>query len=112
MSTNETYRQIAINRGGLDSADVFVVRNGPDIDRFKPVVPNKGLKKGKQFLVGYVGTMGAQEGLDTLLSVALCIATRGRRDVHFICVGGGPALDDLRAMCTDMNLDDTVVIEL
>lgn len=108
MSTNETYRQVAINRGGMNSTDVFVVRNGPDIDRFRPVAPNDDLKKGKQFLVGYVGTMAIQEGIDILLKVACSIQTRGRRDVHFICVGGGPGLDDLRAMCASMHLDDTV----
>jgi glycosyltransferase involved in cell wall biosynthesis len=108
MSTNETYRQIAINRGRLDPEDVFVVRNGPDINEFNLVPADHDLKKGKKFLVGYVGTMAAQEGLDLLLEVANIIKRRGRKDVYFICVGGGPELEELRSMCADMGLTDTV----
>ena len=52
--------------------------------------------------------MSVQEGLDILLDVALNIKTRGRRDVHFTCVGGGPGLSGLRQMMKDMDLEDTV----
>ena len=62
MATNRSYRELAINRGGLDPEDVFVVRNGPDLETFKPVPPNAALKHGKAYLVGYVGTMSVQEG--------------------------------------------------
>lgn len=108
MSTNETYRDIAISRGGVDPADVFVVRNGPDIERFKAVAPVPYLKKGKAHLIGYVGTMAVQEGLDVLLQVAANIRNRGRNDVQFVCIGGGPELADLRTMCTAMGLDEMV----
>jgi glycosyltransferase involved in cell wall biosynthesis len=66
------------------------------------------LKHGKAFLVGYVGTMSIQEGLDILLEVALNIKTKGRSDVHFTCVGGGPGLAALRKMVLDMGLSDMV----
>ena len=56
MSTNESYREIAITRGQKAPTDVFVVRNGPDLQTFKPVPPNPGLKYGKRYLVGYVGS--------------------------------------------------------
>jgi len=108
MSTNESYRQVAIKRGGVHSDDVFVVRNGPDIERFKPVAARPELKKGSKYLVGYVGTMAAQEGLDILLQVAQCVQTQRPGEVRFICVGGGPALDELRVMCSKMGLDGIV----
>lgn len=108
ISTNESYKQLAVARGGMDPDDVFVVRNGPDLDTFKPVPPNPALKYGKPFLVGYVGTMSIQEGLDILLDVALYIRNSGRHDVHFTCVGGGPGLAGLRQMVKDKGLEDTV----
>ena len=108
MATNESYKQLAVNRGRLAPEDVFVVRNGPDLDTFKPVPPNPSLKYGKPFLVGYVGTMSIQEGLDILLEVALHIKNLGRNDVHFTCVGGGPGLPLLRQMVIDKNLQNTV----
>lgn len=108
MATNESYRALAISRGGLDPQDAFVVRNGPDLATFKLVPPQPALKYGKPYLVGYVGTMSIQEGLDILLDVALHIKTQGRRDVHFTCVGGGPGLAGLRQMVKDKNLEGTV----
>ncbi len=108
MATNNSYRQLAIERGGLAPQDVFVVRNGPDLDAFRPVPAKIGLKYGKPFLVGYVGTMSTQEGLDILLDVALHLKNQGRRDIHFTCVGGGPGLGGLRRMVQDKGLQDTV----
>ena len=108
MTTNSSYRDLAVTRGGLDPADVFIVRNGPDRETFKAVAPKPALKYGKPYLVGYVGTMSIQEGLDILLDVALRIKNLGRNDIHFTCVGGGPALSELRTMAKDKNLEDTV----
>jgi glycosyltransferase involved in cell wall biosynthesis len=108
MATNNSYRELAIARGGLDPRNVFVVRNGPDLKTFRPVSPDPSLKYGKKFLVGYVGTMSIQEGLDILLDVAQHIKSMGRRDVHFTCVGGGPGLPSLRKMLQEKNLGDMV----
>ncbi len=108
MSTNHSYADLAVTRGGLDPRDVFVVRNGPDSKKFKAVVPKLALKYNKPYLVGYVGTMSIQEGLDILLEVALHIKKMGRYDIHFTCVGGGPGLSGLRKMVQDMGLLDIV----
>jgi glycosyltransferase involved in cell wall biosynthesis len=108
MATNHSYRELALTRGGLAPEDIFIVRNGPDLESFKAVPPNPALKHGKRNLVAYVGTMSIQEGLDILLDVALHIKNMGRRDVHFTCVGGGPGLAGLRQMVKDKNLEETV----
>ena len=108
MATNRSYADLAVNRGGLDPKDVFVVRNGPDLRTFKAVAPIPALKHGKSFLVGYVGTMSVQEGLDILLDVALHLKNMGRRDIHFTCVGGGPGLEGLRKMVREKDLTDMV----
>ena len=108
IATNNSYRDLAVTRGGMAADDVFVVRNGPDLNTFKLVPAIPALKYGKRFLVGYVGTMSIQEGLDILLDVALHIKNRGRRDVHFTCVGGGPSLAGLRKMVTEKDLGEMV----
>jgi glycosyltransferase involved in cell wall biosynthesis len=108
MSTNRSYGDLAVARGGLNPADVFIVRNGPDSKTFKAVPSKPALKYKKPFLVGYVGTMSIQEGLDILLDVALYIKNRGRNDVHFTCVGGGPGLAGLQKMVQEKQLEDTV----
>jgi len=108
IATNRSYQDLAITRGGIAPEDVFVVRNGPDLNTFKAVPPIADLKHGKRYLVGYVGTMSIQEGLDILLDVALHIKKLGRTDIHFTCVGGGPGLAALRKMTTEKQLDDIV----
>lgn len=108
MSTNNSYRDIAISRGGVHKEDVFVVRNGPDPNTFKAVAPNPARKFGKRYLVGYVGNMDAQEGLDILVDVAHRFKSNGRDDVHFTCVGGGPGLPMLRRLTSERNVDDMV----
>jgi glycosyltransferase involved in cell wall biosynthesis len=108
IATNNSYKELAISRGRHDPNEVFVVRNGPDLETFKAVPPNPTLKYGKSYLVGYVGNMSIQEGLDILLDVAQHIKTSGRRDIHFTCIGGGPGLVGLRKLTQDMGLDDVV----
>ena len=108
MATNESYRNTAISRGRLLPENVFVVRNGPDVDTFKPVPPNPALKHGKRYLIGYVGNMNFQDGLDILLDVAKRVKYSGRDDVHFTCVGRGPELKTLQQMAQRMGLQDTV----
>jgi glycosyltransferase involved in cell wall biosynthesis len=108
ISTNDSYENIALDRGGMAPEDVFVVRNGPDLNTFKAVPPNPILKYGRRYLVGYVGTISVQEGLDILLDVAEHIKNLGRHDVYFTCVGGGPGLAGLREMVERRRLEDMI----
>jgi len=108
IATNDSYKRLAMTRGEKAPEDVFVVRNGPDLDIFKAVAPNPSLKHGKPYLVGYVGNMSIQEGLDILLDVALYLKNQGRGDIHFTCVGGGPGLAGLRKLVEEKDLKGTV----
>jgi glycosyltransferase involved in cell wall biosynthesis len=108
IATNDSYRRIAIERGGMKPEDVFVVRSGPDISRLKPVPPVDSWRNGRRYLVGYVGVMGEQEGIDLLLETVAVLVARGRTDIQFCLVGGGPSLADLRARCARQGLDPYV----
>lgn len=109
IATNESYRRIAIERGGKRPEDVFVVRSGPDLSKVKPVAPVDSWRNGRRFLVGYVGVMGAQEGIDLLLeAVRHIVFDRGRTDVQFALVGGGSSLEEMKALSTRLGLADYV----
>ncbi len=109
IATNQSYRTIAIERGRMASDKVFVVRSGPDLSRFKAVPPDASHRRGRRYLIGYVGVMGEQEGIDLLLEAAVeLVHRRGRQDVQFCLVGGGPSLDRLRAMAIEMDVGDHV----
>ena len=59
---------------------VWVVKSYPDLDRFKRREPHPSLKQGFEFLVGYVGVMGKQDGVDLLIRAMshLVIQSAGR----------------------------------
>ncbi|MDI3338691.1 glycosyltransferase family 4 protein [Defluviimonas aestuarii] len=98
IATNESYAEIARRRGGMAAEDVFVVRSGPKIEKLEVRPPKSELKKGAKFLIGYVGVIGQQEGLDLLVETAQHLTgPMGRTDVHFGIVGGGPALEEVQA---------------
>lgn len=109
IATNGSYRQIAIARGRLHADDVFVVRSGPDLTRLRPIEPDDSLRRGRRYLVAYVGVMGKQEGIDLLLrSVAHIVHGRGRQDVQFCLVGGGTEVDAMRTYARALKVGDFV----
>ena len=105
LATNESYRRIAVARGGMPAERVFVVRSGPSIERMKILPPDEALKQGRKYLVGYVGVMGRQEGIDQLLhAVAHMVHDLRRSDVHFGLVGGGTSLEEMRALAAELGV--------
>jgi glycosyltransferase involved in cell wall biosynthesis len=106
IATNESYKRIAVERGGMAPERVFVVRSGPSLERMRILPPDENLKKGRKFLVGYVGVMGKQEGIDYLLRAAAHIVhDRGRRDVHFGLVGGGTSLEEMKRLAAELGVE-------
>ena len=109
IATNESYRRIALTRGGMDPDKVFVVRSGPSLERMKIQKPDEKLRQGKKHLVGYVGVMGKQEGIDLLLqAVRSLVFDFQRKDVQFGIVGGGTSLEEMKALARDLGVADYV----
>jgi glycosyltransferase involved in cell wall biosynthesis len=109
IATNNSYREIAMSRNSMAHEKVFVVRSGPDLTLLNPVAPNPAWKNGRRFLVGYVGVMGEQEGIDLLLEAALHIVrSLGREDIQFCLVGNGPSYAKIKVAAAQMQLQDYV----
>ena len=105
--TNESYKQIAISRGGMKEDKVFVLRSGPKLERLKITPAKSEIKRGRRFMVGYVGVIGQQEGIEYLLKAAKYIKEELHRDdIFWGVVGGGPHLEALRKQSHEMGLDD------
>lgn len=103
IATNGSYREIAIRRGKMKPDQVAVVRSGPALDRLTSSKGDLKYKKNRKFLVGYVGVIGQQEGLDLLLESVKHLVTR-RTDVQFAVIGGGTELEKVKAMSSEMGL--------
>jgi glycosyltransferase involved in cell wall biosynthesis len=107
--TNESYRRVALERGGRPKASVTVVRTGPDPDALRRRAPVPGLKQGRKYLGCYLGVMGPQDGVDLLLrSLHVLVYEQGRRDCQFALLGFGDCLDSLRRLASELQLDDWV----
>ncbi|MEV3855819.1 glycosyltransferase family 4 protein [Streptomyces sp. NPDC050095] len=109
LATNESYRDVAIRRGGQRPEDVFVVRSAPAIERFQPVPPEPELKRGKPHLLCYLGVMGPQDGVDyALRALAKLRDACGRTDWHAVFVGSGDAFDSMVELSRELGLSDQV----
>lgn len=109
IATNESYRDIALGRGGKRPEEVFVVRSGPDLSRFALRPADPAWRGGARFLVGYVGVMGEQEGIDLLLAaVRELVHVRGRTDFRFMLIGGGPAVPEMKRLAAEMGVAEYV----
>ncbi|GAA1271773.1 MULTISPECIES: glycosyltransferase family 4 protein [Streptomyces] len=109
LATNESYRDVAMLRGGRRPEDVFVVRSAPAIERFQPVPPEPELKRGKPHLLCYLGVMGPQDGVDyALRALAKLRDEFGRTDWHAVFVGAGDAFDAMVELSRRLGLSEQV----
>jgi glycosyltransferase involved in cell wall biosynthesis len=109
IATNESYKQIQIERANKNPRNVFVVRNGPNQMRMTPAAPSARLKGMKKSILCYVGSLNPQDGVDYLLR-ALRHLLHGlkRSDFHCVIMGTGDSLQDLRDLAEKLELNGCV----
>jgi len=109
MATNDSYKDVAVQRGGKQARDVFVLRTGPDMQRLRVMPKDKNLLYGKKHMVCYLGEMCPQDGVDYLLrAVEHIYYNRKNRDVQFVVMGGGPAMPEFQKMSQALGLQENV----
>ena len=98
ISTNESYKAVAMRRGRRASEDVVVVRNAPDPARFCIRAPEAPLRKGARFLVAFLGEIGQQDGVDVLIRAIKTIkGALGPDAIHCVLMGAGPHFEHIVA---------------
>jgi glycosyltransferase involved in cell wall biosynthesis len=97
IATNESYKEIALRRGKMPENKIQVIRSGPKLDRLKLLPPDNQFRKGRKYLVGYVGVIGEQEGIDLLLESVKIIISK-RNDIQFAIIGGGSDLEKMKQL--------------
>ena len=108
IATNESYRQVALERGNKHPDKVLVVRNGPPLS-YQPIEPDPDLARRANHLIGYIGTIGPQDGVDYWLrAIREMVFTLGRRDFLAIIIGSGDAFPSLQSLAKDLQIEDYV----
>jgi glycosyltransferase involved in cell wall biosynthesis len=109
ISTNESYRQIAITRSGKEPADVTVVRTGPDPAKLQRGESDEGQRRGRAYLAAYIGVMGPQDGVDIVVRAAgVIVHELKREDIAFTLIGKGDSYDELVALRDKLKLNGHV----
>jgi len=109
IAPNESVRRLAVERGGVDPARTFVVRNAIRRTDFHHGRLRVELRRGQRHLVVYAGVIGPDDGLDQLVLAAHhVVAERARRDIQFVVLGDGNCLPDVRQISRRLGLDDVI----
>jgi glycosyltransferase involved in cell wall biosynthesis len=109
VSANDTYRDLAISRGGKRPEDVVTVYGIPDKSHIHRVEPDAGVRKGKKFVLGYVGVISDQDGIDHMvMAVDALVHDKSFTDFHAVIVGDGPALGSARELANRRGLDEFI----
>ncbi len=109
LATNQSYREIAIQRGGMPPERVFIVRVSPQPDKMRRIQEYPELRNGRKNLVVYLGVMGPQDGVDIFVrSIDELVNRRGRTDTYFTIIGSGTEVPRLKQMVTSLGLDAVV----
>jgi glycosyltransferase involved in cell wall biosynthesis len=109
IATNESHRAIAVGRGRVPQSNVTIVRNGPETDNIRQIDPDPVLRSKAQTILGYVGMMGPQDGVDYLLRAMYhLINDLGREDVYCVVIGEGDSIPDLVDLAEHLGIADKV----
>jgi len=109
IATNESYKTVEMERGRVPAERITVVRNGPDLELLQPVDPDPALRKRANTILGYVGKMGCQDGVDYLLrAVRHLVSDLHRRDVFCVIIGPGTVLPELKALAKELRIQEYI----
>ncbi len=109
ISTNASFREIAIDRGGMQPERVETVYSIPDCKNMYRTAPNPGVRKGRRFVLGYLGIIGNQDGVDQMVqAVHYLVRSAGFADFQAVVVGNGPALASVRTLARELGVEDNI----
>jgi len=109
ISTNESYKAVAMRRGRRRSEDVVVVRNAPDPTRFSVRPAEPELRKSAKYLLAFLGEIGEQDGVEVLIrAIKIVNAALGPRTVHCMLMGAGPHFEKIVAYARSEGVTDDI----
>jgi glycosyltransferase involved in cell wall biosynthesis len=108
ISTNDSYRSTAMQRGHVPCSDITVVRTGPDPEFLRRRAPNPEWRRSRKYLCAYLGVMGPQDGVDLAVRAAAELVRAGRDDIQFVFMGKGDSTDELVELTAELGIAEMV----
>jgi len=109
ISSNASFREIAISRGGLRPEIVETVYSIPDRKNMYRTAPNPRARNGRRLVMGYLGIIGNQDGVDQMvLAVDHLVRCERFTDFQAVIIGNGPALASVQSLARELRIEDHV----
>lgn len=110
IATNESYKKIDITRNHVPETRITVVRNGIELQQLPLVERGRRVRTAGKTIIGYIGVMGHQDGVDHLLrALGHLVRDLGRTDFFCVLVGGGDAFPDLKSLAKQLGISEKVL---
>jgi len=96
------------------AAPVSVIPNGVDCERFRPMPDTRAAVRARlglrdeHFVIGTVGNLRPVKNFPFLLDAMTGLADLARH-ARLLCVGGGPQLEEMKALAQSLGLADRVL---
>lgn len=109
IATNESYKRNDLENKFVKPESVFVVRNGPNLDKLKLGEPSPELLAKNKKILAYLGVMGPQDGVDYMIRALKELKdTLGRDDFYCVIIGHGDSVKNLNKYKDGLGLDGFV----
>ena len=109
IATNDSFKEVARERGGKKDSDIFIVRNAPSRENIEKAVAVSELRSKATYLLSYIGVMGPQDGIDILLRAVRCLSGDHKRsDFHVLLMGAGTVYEEMKQYAKDLGVDHLV----
>lgn len=110
IATNESYKKIEMSRSGISESRITIVRNGPDNIFMNVVVPDMELRKKAKMILGYIGEIGFQDGVDNLIrAVKSLIVDYKKTNILCVIIGSGAALQSIKDLAKELGIEQNLV---
>lgn len=108
----DAFAETIIEKHGISPKKIAVVKNGANLDLFKPQPKNEALitKLGLEgkVVVGYIGTHGMAHALDFVLKTAKQLE---HTNFHFLLIGAGAKRKELLELKDSLGLSNVTMLE-
>lgn len=110
ITTNESYKQIEIERAKVHPEKIFIVRNGPKLDKMKRVNSNNGFKADGAKIMCFMGAINKQDGVENLIVIlARLVFKYGIKNIKLMILGDGDYEDYIKEFAKELSVEEHVI---